>query len=126
MQARANISETHLRYADNVIVLDSKGGVCSDIELDDSTIDEKSDEVLTKPIYGPSPTEAASLITTKSLDVLEDPKLDGSRSTGDLKVYAYYAKIAGRWTMASYLVACAAYVFCMSFPCKTFITQQLM
>jgi hypothetical protein len=107
-------------------VLDSKGRVCSGADLDNSTINEKSDEVSKNAIDRPSPTEAASLVTNEQIDILEDSQSDGSRCTGDLKVYAYYAKVAGRWTMASYLVACAAYVFCISFPCKKQITQDFM
>lgn len=40
--------------------------------------------------------------------------------TGDMKVYAYYAKNAGWWTISLYLLACCAFVVGVTFPCKSY------
>jgi ATP-binding cassette, subfamily C (CFTR/MRP), member 1 len=54
--------------------------------------------------------------TLQELGMLESSKDEGSRRTGDWKVYTYYAKIAGRWNMILYLLACAAFVFGVTVP----------
>lgn len=37
--------------------------------------------------------------------------------TGDVQIYAYYANIAGWWTISAYLLGCVTFVFGMTFPC---------
>ena len=52
------------------------------------------------------------------LAILKDLDPRGGRHTGDMRIYAYYAKIAGWWTIVVYLLGCAAFVFGVTFPCK--------
>lgn len=52
------------------------------------------------------------------LEMLEDPEPRAGRHAGDMRIYAYYAKIAGWWTIAVYLLACVVFVFGVTFPCK--------
>lgn len=44
--------------------------------------------------------------------------LRSGHNTGDIQIYAYYANIAGWWTIAAYLLGCVTFVFGMTFPCK--------
>ena len=45
-------------------------------------------------------------------------EVDLSRRTGDLKVYAYYARTTGWVTLGLYILLCAAYVIAANFSCK--------
>lgn len=49
----------------------------------------------------------------------EDADDDAARQTGDLRVYGYYIRVVGKWTIAWYLFTCACCVFGLTFPCKT-------
>ena len=45
-----------------------------------------------------------------------DEKPETERHSDDMKVYAFYAKTAGGWRMALYILACCAFVFGVTFP----------
>ncbi len=48
----------------------------------------------------------------------EDMEPDSARQTGDMKVYAFYIRTAGKWIFLLYLLACATCVFGFMFPCE--------
>jgi hypothetical protein len=54
--------------------------------------------------------------TLQELGILDISKGEDSRRTGDWKVYSYYTRIAGRWNMTLYFLACAAFVFGVTAP----------
>lgn len=41
-----------------------------------------------------------------------------------MRVYAYYARIAGWWTISVYLVACAGLVVGVTFPCELSLLKR--
>jgi hypothetical protein len=56
--------------------------------------------------------------TLQELGMLDQETLDTSRQAGDLKIYAYYTKIAGWKRILAYLIACTTFSFGFTFPCK--------
>jgi hypothetical protein len=60
----------------------------------------------------------------RELEMLEYSTPGDSRYAGDVRIYAYYANIAGWWTISVYLFACAVFVFGVTFPCKLFDAPQ--
>jgi hypothetical protein len=54
----------------------------------------------------------------QEVDMLVNPMTEENRHAGDMKIYAYYAKMAGWWTTGLYLFACCTFVFGVTFPCK--------
>jgi hypothetical protein len=46
----------------------------------------------------------------------EELTLDNSRRTGDIKIYGYYIRVAGKWTVLLYLFTSACCVFGLTFP----------
>lgn len=113
----------HLSFADYVVFLDSNGmitrhGAKDSMSSEDEIVQEVPEESTTprQPV-DPADAELPEEML-QELDLLDDPDQGVSRMTGDLKVYAYYAKIAGPWTMFIYLLACATFVFGVTFPCK--------
>ncbi|KAJ6446709.1 Canalicular multispecific organic anion transporter 2 [Purpureocillium lavendulum] len=118
----SNILEGHhLSFADYAVVLNSDGaisrhGVRDTVSSEDEIVQTSETENATA--IGPAPKAEAELPEEllQELDLLDDPDQGVSRMTGDLKVYGYYAKIAGPWTMFIYLMACATFVFGVTFP----------
>ncbi|GJN77161.1 hypothetical protein PLIIFM63780_000650 [Purpureocillium lilacinum] len=117
----ATNSGHHLSFADYVVFLDSNGmitrhGAKDSMSSEDEIVQEVSEESTTprQPV-DPADAELPEEML-QELDLLDDPDQGVSRMTGDLKVYAYYAKIAGPWTMFIYLLACATFVFGVTFP----------
>jgi hypothetical protein len=49
-----------------------------------------------------------------------ETEMDSTRRLGDWKVYGFYAKAAGRITLAIFFIAIAFYAFCTSFPSKSY------
>jgi ATP-binding cassette subfamily C (CFTR/MRP) protein 1 len=111
----------HLEFSDHVIFLDENGeisrqGAPNNLSVDSGDVprtENRSSTTTTPPDSEPS----EDLI--HELKMLDDLEL-GARRVGDMKIYAYYAKIAGWWTVSIYLFACAAFVFGVTFPCKLF------
>jgi ATP-binding cassette subfamily C (CFTR/MRP) protein 1 len=54
----------------------------------------------------------------EELEQLEVDKADASRTAGDLRIYAYYAGVAGWGKISIYLFACSTFVFGVLFPCE--------
>ncbi|KAF3480026.1 ABC transporter [Arthroderma uncinatum] len=115
----ATNSANHLSFADNIIFLNEKGGIArqgtrESLYSDDDDIRklESQPQAATTSRLGPELSEDV----LQELEILEDPNLETSRKTGDMKVYAYYAKNAGWWTISLYLLACGFFVFGVTFP----------
>lgn len=78
-------------------------------------------DVLEKVMSQPAATTSRPEpeIPEEAQDALKELELlRAGHDTGDIKIYAYYADIAGWWTIAAYLLGCVTFVFGMTFPCK--------
>jgi ATP-binding cassette subfamily C (CFTR/MRP) protein 1 len=109
----------HLKFS--VIFLDKNGeiarqGTPSKISVDGGDI-PKIESPSSTTAFPSDPEPPEDLL--HELEMFDDLEL-GARNVGDLKIYTYYAKIAGWWTVSIYLFACAAFVFGVMFPCKCF------
>lgn len=60
----------------------------------------------------------------QELEQLENPDPESRRRGGDMRIYAYYARIAGWWTISVYLVACAGLVVGVTFPCELSLLKR--
>ncbi|KAJ3498687.1 hypothetical protein NLG97_g930 [Lecanicillium saksenae] len=118
----ATSSAQHVKFADYVIVIDKSGHIAQQGVPQDVFKGKMPPEVLhTQPYAIPSslPSHLESVLAQDmlpELNALEDKDFDTSRSTGDMKVYVHYARAAGWWTMATYVLACAMFVFGSIFP----------
>lgn len=57
-------------------------------------------------------------IPEEAQDALQElERLRLGHDAGDIQIYAYYANLAGWWTIAAYLLGCVTFVFGMTFPC---------
>ena len=109
-----------MSFADYVIFLNEDGEISRqgtreslfEAEEDVQKLESQAPAVTSRPELE-IPEEALH-----ELEMLEDPAPGDHRHAGDMKVYAYYANIAGWWTISLYLFACAAFVFGVTFPCK--------
>ncbi|GBF62869.1 ABC transporter [Trichophyton mentagrophytes] len=114
----ATNSANHLSFADNIIFLDENGEIARQGNLEslsaDDDIKQLANQCQTATTSRPEPQLSEDVL--HELEILEDPELESSRMTGDMKVYAYYAKNAGWWTISLYLLACCAFVVGVTFP----------
>ncbi|EFR02843.1 hypothetical protein MGYG_05844 [Nannizzia gypsea CBS 118893] len=114
----ATNSANHLSFADNIIFLSENGEIASQGSLESLSSDEDikrlANHCQTATTSRPEPELSEDVL--HELEILEDPELETSRMTGDIKVYAYYAKNAGWWTISLYLLACCAFVVGVTFP----------
>lgn len=110
----------HLQFGDNIIILNKEGEIT---QQGSRAAISSSDDFIKRLAKQPPPVTSRPELEISDetmqeigvpLDIQED--LDPSRHTGDRKVYAFYAKIAGGWSMTIYLCACAAFVFGVNFP----------
>ncbi|KAG8427479.1 hypothetical protein J3459_006657 [Metarhizium acridum] len=112
----ASNSAHHLDLGDQVIVLDENGrivrrGIPKTVSLPISSIQPN----ITDPQPAPA-EENNDAEVWQEIDMLMDPTTEQNRYSGDMRVYGYYANIAGRWTISIYLFACCTFVFGMTFP----------
>lgn len=131
----ASSSSKRLPFADHIVVLDkdgtiaeqgsfkdlnAAGGYVSSFELQaaDWTIRSAEmtnlDQVLamattSKVVY---PTVPPS----KEKESTKTAEFEANKRTGDLAIYAYYARSVGVFAVLTFLVAMCGYVFCISFP----------
>ncbi|KAK2865449.1 hypothetical protein FQN49_003561 [Arthroderma sp. PD_2] len=115
----ATNSASHLRFADNIIFLNEKGGIARQGTLEslsaaDEDIQRLASHSQAATTFRPEPELSEDVL--HELEILEDPELETGRKTGDMKVYAYYVKNAGWWTISLYLIACGFFVFGVTFP----------
>ena len=129
----ASSSSKRLPFADHIVVLNEEGqiaeqgsfrelniagGYVSSFELQSADWTVRSmemtnlDQVLamattSKIVY---PTMPPTKETAKTLE------FEANKRTGDLAIYAYYAKSVGWFAVLTFIVAMCSYVFCISFP----------
>ncbi|UJO17086.1 ABC multidrug transporter B [Fulvia fulva] len=115
----ASSSDHHIRLADHLIVLNADGTMAKYDSQE--MIGHSDDKHLSLGNPGsPSPVCLSALEQThhekQDIHLAQDHELQDSRKTGDMKVYTYYARIAG-WPMITvYLFASAILVFGVTFP----------
>lgn len=129
----ASSSSKRLPFADHIVVLNEKGrvveqgsfkdlnaagGYVSSFELQPADWTVRStemtnlDQVLamattSKIVYPTLPPSKESTAMTE---------FEANKRTGDLAIYAYYAKSVGWFAVLTFILAMCAYVFCISFP----------
>lgn len=129
----ASSSSKRLPFADHIVVLNEKGrvveqgsfkdlnaagGYVSSFELqpadwtvrstDMTNLDQVLAMATTSKIVCPTlPPSKESTATTE---------FEANKRTGDLAIYAYYAKSVGWFAVLTFILAMCAYVFCISFP----------
>lgn len=128
-------SSKRLPYADHIIVLNERGRIeeqGSFAELNASggyvsSLDLPSADWKTRN-YGASTSPLDHLLSTASQDyipslpptkeVVEGSELEfeANKRTGDLSIYAFYARSVGVFAVLTFVLAISAYVFCISFP----------
>lgn len=117
---------SHLKFAQNTISLDKKSQTAYQCVQERVPIAVEA----TPEISTLTSTKVSQLVPELSYEILleterlEDPMSDASRHTGDMKIYAYYAKTVGWWAISVYLFACAVFVFGDIFPCMLSIVSQ--
>ena len=129
----ASSSSKRLPFADHIVVLNGEGriteqgsfrelnilgGYVSSFELQPADWTVRStemtnlDQVLAmattgKIVYPTLPPSKEPTTTTE---------FEANKRTGDLAIYAYYAKSVGLFAVIVFIVAMCSYVFCISFP----------
>ncbi|KAL9614735.1 MAG: hypothetical protein Q9167_000804 [Letrouitia subvulpina] len=126
----ASSSNKRLPFADHIVVLNEKGRIAEQGSFKEltasggfvSNLDLPPAERRSKP----KETTLDQLVLTanKSVPATRPPQetaaqaeeLEANRRTGDLSIYAYYAKSVGVFSVLIFVVAICSYVFCISFP----------
>lgn len=107
----------HLNFANHFIFLDG-GEIVRKGPVDSLSADggDALEKVMSQP---PGTTFRPELkLPEEAPDALQELELLRlAHDAGDIQIYAYYAKIAGWWTIAAYLLGCVTFVFGMTFPC---------
>lgn len=122
-----------LPYADHIIALDAEGRICEQGNFDDlnstggyvSSFTLPPADWLYKPDLNVAPSKGAiSKIARKTQDVPENEQefeAAANRRTGDTSIYLYYVGSVG-WPITIVFVVCiSAFIFCISFPSKSFL-----
>ncbi|KAL8819211.1 MAG: hypothetical protein Q9223_002310 [Gallowayella weberi] len=128
-------STKRLPYADHIIVLNEKGqieeqGSFAELNMSGghvSSLDLPSADWRTRN-YGASTLALDHLLSTASQDFLpalpptkeavepSELEFEANKRTGDLSIYAFYARSVGVFAVVTFVLAISAYVFCISFP----------
>ncbi|KAI1076073.1 ABC multidrug transporter [Whalleya microplaca] len=115
----ATNSASHLQYADHIVILDegkvAQQGTWESLSAAGNWqhLQQSTDQPLATTSR---PELELGDEAREELEMLEFDKADAARRTGDMKIYAYYAKVAGWGKIAVYLAACATFVFGVLFP----------
>ena len=127
-----------LPYADHILSLDSTGkiteqgtfekldaagGYVSNFNLPpaDWTYVPDQESLINK--HSIIDSVSPSVESLKATEVIED---EASRRIGDFSIYLYYVKSIGWMPTMIFVVAITAYIFCMSFPSKSFRSITLL
>ncbi|KFY47652.1 hypothetical protein V495_01884 [Pseudogymnoascus sp. VKM F-4514 (FW-929)] len=112
----ATNSAHHLSFANHFIFLDggkiSRKGPIDSLSSDGGNVFKDVMSEPTPTTYRPEleiPEDAQD--TLRKLELLR-----GDHDAGDFRIYAFYANIAGWWTIGAYLLGCVTFVFGMTFP----------
>ncbi|KAL9030430.1 MAG: hypothetical protein Q9196_001447 [Gyalolechia fulgens] len=126
-------STKRLPFADHIIVLNDKGQVAEQGSFSELNIGTGYVSSLDLPAadwrvrnQGTSTLDHLLVsgpddylpVVPHSKEAVEDPdsEFEANKRTGDLSIYAYYAKSVGVLAVVTFVVAISAYVFCISFP----------
>lgn len=126
-------SSKRLPFADHIIVLDDKGQIAEqgsfselnigsghvsslDLAQADWRFREKGTSKLDQLLQNAPQDSVPTLAPTKEAVEDADSEFEANKRTGDLSIYAYYAKSVGWVSVLTFMVAISAYVFCISFP----------
>ncbi|KFY91854.1 hypothetical protein V498_05291 [Pseudogymnoascus sp. VKM F-4517 (FW-2822)] len=112
----ATNSAHHLSFANHLIFLEDgeivRKGPVDSLSADGGDVLEKVMNQSAATTSRPEPE-----IPEEAQDALKQLELLRSgHDTGDVQIYAYYANIAGWWTISAYLLGCVTFVFGMTFP----------
>lgn len=129
----ASSSSKRLPFADHIVALDGSGkiaeqgtfqelnatgGYVAGFELPPADWTVRSSEMTN--LDQVLAMNTASKITYPTLppskETPETTEFEANKRTGDLAIYAYYAKSVGMFAVVTFIVAMCAYVFCISFP----------
>ncbi|KAI4197560.1 MAG: hypothetical protein LQ348_002135 [Seirophora lacunosa] len=126
-------SSSRLPFADHIIVLNDKGQIAEqgsfselnlggghvsslDLEPADWRVREQGTSKLDQLLQNAPQDYIPTLAPTKEAVDDPDSEFESNKRTGDLSVYAFYAKSVGRTSVLIFMLAISAYVFCVSFP----------
>lgn len=126
-------STKRLPFADHIIVLNEQGqiaeqgsfselnigsGYLSSLDLPQADWRVRNQAILTLDHLLVAAPDDYLPVVPHSKEVVEEPdaEFEANKRTGDLSIYAYYAKSVGWIAVVTFIVAISAYVFCISFP----------
>lgn len=129
-------STKRLPFADHIIVLNDKGQIAEqgafselnigsghvsslDLPHADWRVREQAPSTLDQLLVNASQDSQEnfpSLAPTKEVVEDADSEFEANKRTGDLSIYAFYARSVGWIAVLTFVVAISAYVFCISFP----------
>ena len=129
----ATSSSKRLPFADHIVVLDedgriaeqgsftelnAAGGYVSNFELPPADWTIRSAELtnLDQVLAMATTNKIVYPTLPPSKELAETTEFEANKRTGDLAIYAYYAKSVGSFAVVTFVVAMCAYVFCISFP----------
>lgn len=129
----ATSSSKRLPFADHIVVLSEKGivveqgsfkelnaagGYVSSFELQPANWTLRSTEMtnLDQVLAMNTTNKIVYPTLPPSKESTESKEFEANKRTGDLAIYAYYAKSVGWFAVVTFIVAMCAYVFCISFP----------
>ncbi len=129
----ATSSSKRLPFADHIVVLSEKGiiaeqgsfkelnaagGYVSSFELQPANWTLRSTEMtnLDQVLAMNTTNKIVYPTLPPSKESTESKEFEANKRTGDLAIYAYYAKSVGWFAVVTFVVAMCAYVFCISFP----------
>ena len=129
----ATSSSKRLPFADHIVVLSEKGtiaeqgsfkelnaagGYISSFELQPANWTIRSTEMtnLDQVLAMNTTNKILHPTLPPSEESTESKEFEANKRTGDLAIYAYYAKSVGWFAVVTFIVAMCAYVFCISFP----------
>ena len=129
----ASSSSKRLPFADHIVVLNEKGeiteqgsfkelnaagGYVSGFELQQADWTVRSTEMTNLDQVLAMATTSKIVYPTlpPSKETIETAEFEANKRTGDLAIYAYYAKSVGVFAVVTFIVAMCSYVFCISFP----------
>lgn len=129
----ASSSCKRLPFADQIVVLDeagqiaeqgsfnelnAAGGYVSSFELQPADWTVQSTEItnLDQVLAMATTSKIVHPTLPPSKESTEMTQFEANKRTGDLAIYAYYAKSVGWFAVVTFIVAMSAYVFCISFP----------
>ena len=129
----ASSSSKRLPFADHIVVLNEMGkvveqgsfrelntlgGYVSSFELQPADWTLRSSEMtnLDQVLAMAVPNKVVYPTLPPSKESTKTAEFEANKRTGDLAIYAYYAKSVGWYAVLIFIVSMCAYVFCISFP----------